>query len=242
MKKICTFLLFAAVIAAASACAAAPALSASAETENDEKYARIVADGVYFYSSADETAGLFILPRTYFVKIVGEAGDYYRVRYLEGYGQGAALEGYCRADEIEPVDYIPSVPYLDYSITVTYRTEGGGISPSDSFLTEYTVAARYYGEFVYDSATCYYVRIGDEAGYVPAAACSVPDYPENTEHTQTETPAPAPSEEGKSFGTLNIVLICVLAVVALGAVYFLFRPAKLGKNASSPYDETEDVF
>ena len=244
MKKICTFLLFAAVIAAASAFAAAPALSASAETENDEKYARIVADGVYFYSSADETAGLFILPRTYFVKIVGEAGDYYRVRYLDSSGDGRALEGYCLADEIEPVGYTPETPYLVYSVTVTYRA-GGDYSLPDSSLSEYTVTADYYGEFDYGSSTCYYVRLNGQFGYVPAASCSVVDYPENTEHTVQETPSSdgGTAENENSFGALNVVLICVLAVAALGAIYFLFRPAK-GKKEGSPsfYDETEDVF
>lgn len=234
MKKLPIFLLAALLFSAAIPFSA---LSASAETA--ETYARVTEDGVYFYSATDENAGLFILPRTYFVKITGEAGDYYRVRYLDGYGQGAALEGYCKAGEIQLVDYIPETPYLDYSITVTYRAEGG--APSDSFLTEYQVSARFYGEFAYGSSTCYYVRIGDAFGYVPATACSVPDYHENTEHMQTEPVINEPTDE-KGFGALNIVLICVLAVVALGAVYFLFRPASVRKTAQTSYDETEDVF
>ena len=43
---------------------------------------------VAVYSAADESAGLFILPRTYFVRIVGEAGAFYRVGYLDDAADG----------------------------------------------------------------------------------------------------------------------------------------------------------
>lgn len=240
MKK---FLLMLTLLFACSAAVFAFPSAARAEGET-ETYARVTRDGVYFYSTPASGAGLFVLPRTYFVKIVDTAGEYYRVRYLDSSGDGRALEGYCLADEIEPVGYTPETPYLVYSVTVTYRA-GGDYSLPDSSLSEYTVTADYYGEFDYGSSTCYYVRLNGQFGYVPADSCSVVDYPENTEHTVQETPSSddGSAENENSFGALNVVLICVLAVAALGAIYFLFRPAK-GKKEGSPsfYDETEDVF
>lgn len=240
MKK---FFAVSALLLAAALAAFAPAAGAAAEAEETAAYARITEDGVYFYRSADESAGLFILPRTYFVKIVGEAGEYYRVSYLDAADPALSLTGYCRADEVTPVDYIPETPYLNYSVTVTFRA-GDGSGLPDSFFTEYRTDAVYYGEFAYGSATCYYVNLDGSFGYVPAEACSAVSYPENTEHTQTETP-PAGSGEtagGRSFGALNVVLVCVLAAAALGALYFLFRPARPKKSGQSGCDETEDVF
>ncbi len=237
MKKIILALF---VVLLAAACI--PAVTASAEEET-AAYARITQDGVYFYRYADESAGLFILPRTYFVRIIGEAGDFYRVRYLETADAASALEGYCKADEVTPVDYIPETPYLNYSVTVTYRVDSGSMQLPDSFLTEYTLTAVYYGEFAYGSATSYYVLLNGQFGYVPASACSIVNYPENTEHTEPETPPEeetAPAEQ--SFGALNVVLICALAAAALGAIYFLFRPAKAKREEPSVYDEAEDVF
>lgn len=219
---------------------AACVLPAHAAAEEDApSYARVTEEGVYFYSAPAAGAGLFILPRTYFVKIVGTAGEYLRVRYLDDSGDGRALEGYCRTDEVTPVSFTPQTPYLVYSVLVTYSA-GEGAAP-DSDLSEYTVSADYYGEFAYGSAACYYVRIGGKFGYVPASACSVVDYPENTEHLFEESPSDEGNSPQKSGapGAAGIVLICVLAVAALGALYFLFRPAKAKKPV---YDETEDVF
>lgn len=224
------------LLAALAACMSFFALPVSAD--EGARYARVTEEGVYFYSAADESAGLFILPRTYFVRIVGEAGAFYRVGYLDDAADGGALEGYCLADEVTPVDYIPETPYLEYSVTVTYSAGGDGQMP-DSPLAEYEVSAAYYGEFAYGSATCYYVNIGGKFGYVPASACSAVSYPENPEHSETETPPEENAQPSGGFGALNVVLICVLAVAALGAIWFLFRPAKQRKNDE---EEAEDVF
>ena len=69
MKKL-IFLLFAALAAAMLAALSAPYVSA----EEGGRYARVTEEGVYFYSAADESAGLFILPRAHVAQISGEAG------------------------------------------------------------------------------------------------------------------------------------------------------------------------
>ena len=140
---------------------------------------------------------------------------------------------------MERVDYVPETPFLVYDTTVTFRTSEG---LPDGFFTEYDVTAAFYGTFSYGSATYYYVELDGAFGYVPASACSPLSYPENTEHTQTEdetAQGDPPQESGH--GALNIVLICALAVAALGAIYFLFRPAK--PAARDPFaDDAEDPY
>ena len=205
----------------------------AAETA-EGSYARVMQEEVYLYSQPQEESGLFILPSTYFVKITGEAGDYFRAEYLTG-TNAAPVRGYCRMDEVEPVEYVPETPYLLYDTEVTFTV--GSADLPDGFFTEYTVFAAFYGTFYYGSSVYYYVNMNGEFRYVPASACPPLDYPENTEHMQAETP-PDEAPVHNSVNAVNIVLICTLSVAALGAVYFLFRPAKPAKRAS-PFDDYE---
>lgn len=216
----------------------APAPVRAAETaESGYGYARVLQEEVYLYSQPQAESGLFILPRTYFVKIAGEAGEYYRVEYLTG-TSAAPVRGYCRMDDVEPVDYIPETPFLLYQTEVTFTVGNAGLP--DGFFTEYTVSAAFYGTFYYGSSVYYYVNMDGEFGYVPAGACPPLDYPENTEHMQAETPE-TPQESAGNTNVVNIILICALSVAALGAVYFLFRPAKPASARPAPFDDYEQL-
>lgn len=208
--------------------------------ENQESgygYARVTQEDVYLYSQPQAESGLFILPRSYFVKITGETGDYYRVEYLTG-TSATPVRGYCRTDDVEPVDYIPETPFLLYDTEVTFTV--GSADLPDGFFTEYTVPAAFYGTFYYGSSVYYYVNMNGEFGYVPASACPPLDYPENTEHMPAETPE-TPQESGGNANAVNIILICALSVAALGAVYFLFRPAKPASARPAPFDDYEQL-
>lgn len=224
----------------ACALALCPFRTAAAETAPDYGYARIEQSGVYLYGRAEADSGLFVLPQTYFVKLTGETGDYYSVEYLSSTQSRRSVRGYCLKSQITPVDYIPETPFLVYAVDVTFRTETGTGLPDD-FLTEYVLTAAFYGTFSYGSSTYYYVDLEGDFGYVPASACSPLDYPLNTEHTETETPPAEETPQSEGMSALNIVLICVLAVAALGAIYFLFRPSK--SAAKDPFsDDAEDPY
>ena len=66
MKKLSIFVLTALLFAGCL-----PSLTAFAEAEA-ESYARVTQEGVYFYRYADESAGLFILPRTSDIYVTAE--------------------------------------------------------------------------------------------------------------------------------------------------------------------------
>lgn len=207
-------------------------------------YARIEQDGVYLYRSPSANAGLFVLPRSYFVRLAGESGEYYIVEYLTGTQGRTAVRGYCLQSEVTPVDYTPETPYLWYTVDVTFRTAADAGLPT-GFITEYTVSAPFYGTFRFGSSTYYYVELDGAFGYVPATACSLLDYPLNTEHTevpttQEEEPQPQPQENG-GLGVAGIVLLCVLGAAGLGLLYFLFRPAHAKKSASRD-EEAEEFY
>ena len=105
------FRFLAAMLAAAALLALfLPASAAAAESDGEgagseaPSYARIEQDGVYLYRSPSAEAGLFVLPRSYFVRLAGEAGDYYAVEYLTGTQGRTAVRGYCLRDQVSPVD------------------------------------------------------------------------------------------------------------------------------------------
>lgn len=222
----------------------AAAAEPGAETGDAETpaYARVEQDGVYLYRSPSAEAGLFVLPRSYFVRLTGEAGDYYAVEYLSGTAGRTAVYGYCLRSDVVPVDYQPETPYLCYAVDVTFRTgEAAGLPAG--FFTEYTVSAPYYGSFRFGSSTYYYVELNGAFGYVPAAACGALDYPLNTEHTEAPAEEPPPAEEPAAEGGLSalaIALLCVLGTAGLGLLYFLFRPQH--KKRAAPREEEAEEF
>ena len=61
------------ILFALLACLAAvwPLAPRAASAEEAATYARIINENVYFYAQADADSGLFVLPRTYFVRITG---------------------------------------------------------------------------------------------------------------------------------------------------------------------------
>ena len=205
-----------------------------AHAETAGTYARVTQSQVYLYESPEQDSGLFILPETYFVRITGEAGDYYAVEYMSATQGRTPVRGYCLRADVETVDYIPETPFLVYDTTVTFRT---GEGMPDGFFTEYEVTAAFYGTFSYGSSVCYYVELEGKFGYVPASSCSPLSYPPNTEHTESETPPPADeTPSSNQNGLLNVVLVCGLVVTALGALYFLFHPRK------QKIQDEEDLF
>ena len=211
-------------------------LPASAAQSDGYTYARIEDDAVWLYESPDSQTGLFILPKTYFVLVTGTNGDYCAVSYLADTQGRNAVQGYCLQSQLSPVDYTPETPFLVYDVQVTYRA-GEGLP--DDFLGEYVVTAAYYGRYPYGSADCYYVQVDGVRGYVPASACSALDYPLNTEHTESAPSDGAQAPAAGGSNALSIVLVCALGVVALGGLYFLFRPAKApkptGEDAEEPF-------
>ncbi len=224
--------------------AAAAEAGEEAGASETPAYARIEQDGTYLYRSPNAGAGLFVLPQSYFVRLTGEAGDYYTVEYLSGTAGRTAVYGYCLRSQVTPVDYLPETPYLCYAVDVTFRTDGDAGLPT-GFITDYTVSAPYYGSFRFGSSTYYYVELNGAFGYVPATACSALDYPLNTEHTEAPVEQQPPAEEEPApeggLGTLGIVLLCVLGAAGLGLLYFLFRPAHKKRSASRE-GETEEFY
>lgn len=203
---------------------------ADAERESGE-YACVLAENTYFYASADDRRGLFVLPKTYFVKLIEYGAPYCKVEYLVDGEKTQRVVGYAHTDELTFVDFTPETPYLTHVFDVHYRIDGGEIE-DDAFLTQITASCVYYGDFSVGSKTyCYVLRDG-EFGYVPKPANL--SYPENTEYQDyldklaTEAPptSQAPTENAQAATPAQIAILIVLCLLVPILAALILKPPK----------------
>ena len=241
MKKL--FSLFASLLALLTLClqTALPTRSARAASSRPQAgdYACILTDSTFFYSAADEKRGMFLLPRTYYVRLLEYGNEYCRVEYLQDSEKTKRLVGYAKTNELTFVDYQPTRPYLYYLFEIKYRLDDSGVASSD-FLTEIVLTCAYYGDYKIGSETyCYVLRSG-EFGYVPKPSRIF--FEENTEYAEylaSKTPAPDP-ENGENAAKKNksspaqiaiLVIVCLLVPLLAGLI---IKPPK-----RSPYEMEE---
>ncbi len=202
-------------------------------------YACILTDSTFFYSAADEKRGMFLLPRTYYVRLLEYGSEYCRVEYLQDTEKTKRLVGYAKTKELTFVDYQPTRPYLYYLFEIKYRLDDSEITNSD-FLTEIVLTCAYYGDYKIGSETyCYVLRSG-EFGYVPKP--SRISFDENTEYAEylaSQTPESG-SDKTENAAKKNksspaqiaiLVIVCLLVPLLAGLI---IKPPK-----RSPYDMEE---
>ena len=199
-------------------------------------YACVLEDDSFFYASKDEKQGLFLLPKTYFVKVLESAPDYTKIEYLTDSASTKKLIGYAKTSELTFVDYVPQTPYLYLSFNVTYKLSDELSNPS--FLNELVVECTYYGDSTIGSKTYCYVLRGQDFGYIlKPDGLSISENPEYAERLQSQKPTPAPENEPKEEETESAspaqiaILIALCLLVPVLAALILKSPRK------PPYEE-----
>lgn len=202
-------------------------------------YACILSDNTFFYASADERRGLFLLPKTYYVRLLEYRADYCKIEYQTDASSVKRLVGYARTADLTFVNYTPARPYLYYVFDLHYKIEDAAQTDS-AFLTELTLSCVYYGDYVIGSERYCYVLRGDEFGYVPKPISL--QYEENTEYADylaSLEPDPDPIDsasdtEGKNSSPAQIaILVAICLLVPVLAALVLKPPRR------PPY-ETDD--
>lgn len=190
-------------------------------------YACILNDSTFFYSSADNRRGVFLLPKTYYVRLLEYGAEFCKIEYLLDEGDYKKLTGYARTSELTFVDYVPRHPYLYYTFDVSYRISDSELNDS-SFLTEITMSCVYYGDFLIGSEAYCYVRRGDTFGYVPKPITL--SYTANSEYadylaaqaalsaSEAETSSEDTSEKTSSPVQIAILVVVCLLVPVLAAL------------------------
>lgn len=209
-----------------------PLFTAEAE---ELRYAVAPDSNVWFYASESEEEKLFLLPETYYVRVLAQGEEYTAVEYLVNEPPYRKLVGYCRTQALKFVGFLPERPYLKKLLSVSYTLPdaGGGIDGNPFGSIEKTFV--YYG-YRYENGQLYlYVYDGQSFGYIPAderpAFERNDDWlyePEEPAVDVGGTPASPPS-------ALHVVLLCLAAGAAVAVAVFVLR----GKRRSPPSDDSD---
>jgi hypothetical protein len=202
---------------------------AASTTPTANSYACILSNDVFFYSQ--ERKGLFLLPETYYVKILEYGEEYCKVEYGDS-ALARPLVGYAQTSQLTFVAYLPRRPYLSYTFDVSYTIENGAITDS-SFLTQITVNCVYYGDYKIGSELYCYVLRGEEYGYIPKPRSI--SYEENCEYADYLASLKDSTSQSASKNTSSPTQIGIL--IALCFLVPLLAALILKPSRKPPYEE-----
>lgn len=232
MKRIVLFISLIFVLALVPAL---PQTAAGAETAA-ERYAVAAEHDVWFYSEANEEKGLFIMPFSYYVKVLAEGEPFCRVEYLENRNGRIPLEGYCKKSDLQFVDFTPVRPWLFYDLELKYSIENGGSVGSGSFDTIARTVS-FYGTYYSGTALYYYVYADGQFDYVPASQEIKYDF--NTDYLTPSSGEVPPADRNGNGGLtgIQIAVVCIVCAAAVVVAFIVLR-GKKPPVAQSPEEET----
>lgn len=192
----------------------------------DAVYAVAADTNVWFYSAEEEASKLFLIPETYYVRVLEREEEFSAVEYLVNDPPFRKVVGYCRTDALTFVDFVPERPYLRKEITLSYTLAAGGAPGGEFDSIERTFV--YYGSR-YEKGNLYlYVLSEGVFGYVPAE--EEPAFERNDDFLAMAGPSePAEEVQAGGLSAAEIVVICLASAAAVVCAVFVLR----GKRADT---------
>lgn len=200
------------------------------------QYARIeTSTEIYKTTSGSNSIDniICIAEKSYFVEIIGDYDDYYRVNYN-------SISGYLKKNDVKEITNTPNTPY-PYNIKITIgnncnlRSSPTTNASTNNIITvlnknetEITFIGRIYGEEAIDfgGSTWYYVNYNGYYGYVYNNYLSsiTPIY-ENTEEFTYYTQNISTIENPITH-TPSLIIIIILALPLIAILIILYLPKK----------------
>ena len=216
-------------------------ITATATTEN-ATYARIESN-CYLYEKEDSDSGIFILPESYYVKILKKGSTFHQVSYLDDGDFATAIQGYVLANSVHiQENYIPQNPYLQYTISVTFKIN----AVYSTLLDEIRLELPFYGISKVNTKVFNYVNYNQQIVAVDSKACSVVNYPKHPDSlVQNVGSTTTPSNSNVNVHQPNYTPLIVtsfiggLCLVGLGISYFIFNGSKKHKPIQV-FDELDE--
>ena len=143
--------------------------SGKAASPAAEEYAVAARNDVWLYSEENEDSGLFLLPYTYYVRVLERGEEYSAVVYGEDAAPYRTVEGYCKTDLLTFVGFIPERPFLKLEVTVTYTVPGASSQMGNGTFDEIERTFHYYGTSYLGTQRYFYVLSDGVFDYIPAA-------------------------------------------------------------------------
>jgi len=213
--------------------------------------ARISDDETVLYSDPGCTLSGFTLPYGYFVKVLAVNDTSVCVRYMDGYSDLPARDGYILTRHYYAFnDDAPAQLYPECKLTLSADEVLFADSKAASPKTVLPASGKctYYGYTRIDGEQYYCVYYGGYVGYVRAAAFlnqTIPAHPLPFPKPATETEEPANTENSAKQTTpystdrdtvIKTVIVLAISVVALSVVYLLFKPDRKHRFAFTDKD------
>ncbi|MBQ7642319.1 MAG: hypothetical protein IJS67_00305, partial [Clostridia bacterium] len=92
--------------------------SGATASADEPVYSRILAEDIVIYMDASLTMPWFVLPYSYYVKVLSSDARSVKVEYKGGDPLRPAVKGYIRASDLSVTDETPAAPYPNSSFTV----------------------------------------------------------------------------------------------------------------------------
>jgi hypothetical protein len=194
---------------------------------------------LYKQPTTEQSDRLFILPLSYYVKIIGSTDTHYAVEYQENSQNYYIVPGYVLRNKLTPEGSVPQTPFYaskELSVT-TFSTilKKSNVSDSSSENTVLTLfqdyKINYYGHLPsVDGGEWYFVKYQGYFGYVKGTDISAADIPMHPT-PMPDPPEPSVSPSAETGGEtpldgslIRLILILGISIPAIIIVILLFKP------------------
>lgn len=199
---------------------------------SDFYWAKVNNDDAIFYAQPNDESALFILPKTYFVKLINEDETFYKAEYKD-------LVGFVKKEDVSPMNGTPLCPYFIETFRV-FLPSGTGLYPTTKMTSENEILTipYLYEELVFygsiegqtaipdKSNLWHYCRYGDdEYGYVYSAfvdKLSTP--PINNESFETIEVSFLKHEAAHLSESALAFIVIGVSLPTLAVLYLLIKP------------------
>ena len=209
----------------------------------DSGWARIVKDNVYLYAEEDSSKQLFMLEKSYYVRVLDKNDKMVYVSVMENETNFPRIKGYVKRTDVEFCSEAPLTPYYPtVRLTVTANSVhlkfSASTSAKDVVTALNTQKVSYYGK-INNDRNWYYVCFDGEFGYIDVNSVTAPDVPlhptplvkpDSTPTTTTPTDDYTPATSDKSTPTSEILLIVFIVLLAVGLTLALFLPGNIKRK------------
>jgi len=224
----------------------------TAQAQTTCSWARVIANNVKIYATQNGQKALFLLQKSYYLRILADEGDMLMVALMENENGFVQITGYVYTSEVDLVVAQPEPPYYPMEkIIVTADSTPIRLSATPNATTVITATNTqqlyYYGSITSYNTLWHYVYYGGKFGYVLADTVSSPvvskhptplpqDYPVVLPNPPAEGDSDTVVEPNPPTLTAEITLIIFVVLLAIGLALSLFLPGNNKHN--NVFDES----